>query len=29
MLVDLGDLVGALAWSPDEKRPFNGRLDVD
>jgi len=29
MLVDLSDLVRALARGPDEKRPFDGRLDVD
>lgn len=29
MLVDLSDLVGALAGGPDKKRPFDGRLDID
>jgi hypothetical protein len=29
VLVDLSDLCGALAGCPDEKCPFNGRLDID
>jgi hypothetical protein len=29
MLVDLRDLLRALARGADEKRPFDGRLDVD
>src|SRR6266545_2606761 len=28
MLVDLSDLVRTLAGGPNEKRPFDGRLDV-
>jgi len=29
VLVDLRDLGGALAGGTDEKRPFNGLLDID
>src|SRR5712671_2200238 len=29
MLVDLSDLVRTLARGPNEKRPFDGRVDID